>query len=284
MSASITILIDNQTRSTGFTAQHGYALWVETDAGALLMDTGQDALVVQHAAMLGIPMTTIRWLMLTHGHYDHAGGVPAVLATGAHPKVAVQESIWDSRRAVESDGTSRAIGIPWQRQVLTGHGVQVKTSSRTRQLLPGVWSTGVIANCTGHQPIPRLQRLTPDGWVTDTFPDEQALVMVTEAGLVVCTGCCHAGLVNTLLAAQRATGIPQVYAIIGGLHLHASTPQEVTAVADALQPFCISHLWASHCTGEPAISLLHRRLGACVQLTSVGERREIPPLVHTVKR
>jgi len=276
---TITVLVDNQVHHPDLQPQHGYSLWIETEGGNILLDTGQGDQVVQHADILGVPLPSAAWLVLTHGHYDHTGGVPAVLAAGARPQVAVQGRIWEPRRAVSDDGTSRPIGIPWSPQLLTDAGLAVTTLTMATALLPGVWSTGSIPNLMRHRPLARLQRQVAGDWVTDLFPDEQALVLTTDLGLVICTGCCHAGLVNTLLAAQYVTDVPQIYAVIGGLHLRESSPDDITAVAEALRPFRISHLWVSHCTGTHAYQLLRERLGPCIEWAGAGDRLTLPALV-----
>jgi len=275
----VTVLVDNQAHVANLLPQHGYSLWLETERGNLLLDAGLDEQVVRHADILGIHLASTDWMVLSHGHYDHTGGVPAVLAAGARPRVAMHARIWEPRRSTSADGGVRSIGIPWPRHLLTEAGVSVTDVTLATALLPGVWSTGSIANVMRHQPLARLQRQVDDQWSIDSFPDEQALVLQTTAGLVVCTGCCHAGLVNTLLAAQYVTGVPQIYAIIGGLHLHESSPEEVIAVADAVRPFRPSHLWVSHCTGDAAYHLLRERLGPSVAWAGAGDRLELPALV-----
>ncbi len=205
--------------------------------------------------------------------------MPALLSTGTRPRVAVHARIWEPRRVEDADGSFRTIGIPWSPSLLTESGLTVTTVTDAAQLWPGVWSTGTIPNRTHHQPLPRLQRNTAGGWQSDAFPDEQALVLTTEAGLVVCTGCAHAGVVNTILAAQQATGIAQIHALIGGLHLHDCSPEQVGQLADALRSFGIEHLLVNHCTGETACRILQQRLGPNVAWAGAGYRLELPPLI-----
>jgi len=275
----LTILIENTLHMEACTAQHGLACWLDTGTTRLLVDTGQDATFLDNARCLGAPVADAGWLLLTHGHYDHTGGVPALLMAGAQPTVVVHPAAWAPRQGRRHGQPPRDIGIPWPAALLAEHAVSCISSEGPVEMTPGIWSTGSIPNITGASPLPSLWRAGEDGWAPDTFPDEQALVLQTTQGLVIITGCCHAGVMNTLMAAQRLTGTPAIYALIGGLHLHAESDDAVAGLAGSLWHMNVQRLLINHCTGEAAYAILRKRLGPRVEWAGTGYRTELPPLV-----
>jgi 7,8-dihydropterin-6-yl-methyl-4-(beta-D-ribofuranosyl)aminobenzene 5'-phosphate synthase len=272
----LTVLIENNAPPE-HQHQHGLSLWVEAGAARLLIDTGQDGAFLQNATALGIDTVTATHLCLTHGHYDHTGGVPALLATGVRPTVVLHAEAFAARRSLREGEPPRSIGIPWAPSLL--HDCSQITVTKPTLLLPGVYSSGSIPNYTGQAPNPCLQREMASGWNADPFTDEQAIVLTTTDGLVVITGCCHAGVVNTLLAAQAATGIACVHALVGGLHLHHQQPEAIRQLADALRPFDLQHLLLSHCTGPLACEILREELGEGVRWAGTGFTVDFPELV-----
>lgn len=279
METVLTVLIENTSNRPGLHSQHGLSLWIEAGDAAILVDSGQDAAFLSNSALLGVDLHRTDLLFLTHGHYDHTGGVPAVLSGGIRPRVVVHPRAWETRRSLRQGETPRDVGIPWPRELLTTSGLAVQEAATAVELLPGVWSTGTISNLTGHRTSPELQRARAGGWEPDMFPDEQALILRTVEGLVVVTGCCHTGVVNTLRMAQQVTGTDTIYALVGGLHLHRAPTADVAALAGSLAAFGIPHLWVNHCTGSDAFTVLRKRLGPCVAWAGTGFRAELPPLL-----
>ncbi len=275
-SMTVTVLIENTTHQPNLIAQHGLSLWLEVGEEHVLIDTGQDGCFLQNAQTLGIDLAAITQVVLTHGHYDHTGGIPALLDTGVTPRILVHPHAWEERIACPKNALPRSIGIPWSQYLLDAKHVTWQPASVARLLAPGIWSTGSIPNFMGVPAKPYFQRMRGDRWRTDTFSDEQSIVLMTEQGLVIITGCCHAGVINTILTAQLITGVPQIYAVVGGLHLHDREEAAVIELAHDLQNFHIQNLWVNHCTGQRAFEILREELGSGVIWAGTGISIELP--------
>ena len=276
---AVTVLIDNQTCRDDLHSQHGLSMWLQLGANRVLMDTGSNELFLENARQLAIPLERAELLVLSHGHWDHAGGVPAFLASGARPRIALHSTSMEARRAFAPGKPTRDIGIPWAADLLDAAGIVSVACDEPRQLFPFVWTTGTIPDRFGLSIPSELQRRQPDGsWETDHFGDEQALVLETVRGLVVVSGCSHRGLLNILAAARAVTGTDAVHAVIGGLHLKDLSAESCRELAARLRPMALRHLWVNHCTGSDAFGILREELGAMVEWAGSGFRCPLPPL------
>jgi len=274
---SVQVLVDEQAQAPGLAAEHGLSIRVRAAHLDLLFDAGQSDLLLANAAALGADLGALAWLVLSHGHYDHTGGVPALLAAGARPHVLWGRGAWARRRAATPGGPAREIGIPWPRALLQEQGVVGREIRAPHPLHPGVWLTGP-ARPTPDLTAPTLRRARGRRWPLDRFPEELALSLLTVRGLVLVTGCSHTGIANLVAGAQQATGVDRLYAVLGGLHLHQASAAQCGAVAAFLRAAGVEHLWVNHCTGRKACELLAATLPGRVEWAGAGFTPALPPL------
>lgn len=217
----ITCLVENSVPagSSHLWDEHGPAFIIETREGTVLFDTGQSGTVIMHnLQQLGILPESIDVLVISHGHYDHTGGLRALLELlrpgiplYAHPDIFTERY---SRRK----NLIKNIGSPTDRKFLE-HKVVLKLANHPQAVLPGVWTTGEIL--PRHEPEGRsVRHVVKKGvsWGADPYMDDMALVVQISSGLVLICGCCHAGLLNTISRIQ-STFDPVIRIIMGGTHL-----------------------------------------------------------------
>jgi 7,8-dihydropterin-6-yl-methyl-4-(beta-D-ribofuranosyl)aminobenzene 5'-phosphate synthase len=259
----ITCIVDNAVQSSSrLWGEHGLAFLVEIGDGRVLFDTGQSGAVLLHnLAVLGVDPATIDALAISHAHYDHTGGLPALLKCAlpglplyAHPDLFRERFARRGKR-------SEFIGLPLAREALATR-TALRLSAEPQQILPGVWTTGEIASRpepVGDSPHHLVQER--EVWVPDPYQDDMALVVEGAAGLVLLCGCCHAGLLNTLSHVRRAFERP-IAAIAGGTHLASASPDHLRRVGQMLlemEP--AQRVYLNHCSGEVAFHSLLLALG-----------------------
>jgi 7,8-dihydropterin-6-yl-methyl-4-(beta-D-ribofuranosyl)aminobenzene 5'-phosphate synthase len=252
----------------------GFSALVEADGQQILVDTGaRPQTVLQNARELNIDLSPVRDVLLTHFHSDHVGGL-MVLRQDLKQKNAdalsvghVTPAIFYSRPQADGREGNTMIEIRAAYQASGAHFVE---HSSMAEIMPGVWLTG---------PVPRVypernwsgsgKVLTPAGLVEDNVPDDQSLIIDTPQGLVVITGCGHAGIVNILTAADRQFHRP-IMTVIGGIHLFAASDTQVNWTGDKMKGFGVHYLIGAHCTGIESVYRLRERLGLGRKAAVVG--------------
>jgi 7,8-dihydropterin-6-yl-methyl-4-(beta-D-ribofuranosyl)aminobenzene 5'-phosphate synthase len=277
----ITCLVDNAAaRGSGVWGEHGAAFLIEAGSVRLLFDTGQSGAVLLHnMEVLGLDPRTVDALALSHAHYDHTGGLPALLqqirpglALYAHPDL-FQERF--SRR----QGKPTSIGVPLAREALASR-LTLHLSERPQQVCPGIWTSGEVAPRS--EPEGRSAHhvvKTTAGWAPDPYRDDMSLVVEVDAGLVLLCGCCHAGLLNTLAHVGHTSDRP-VVVIAGGTHLVGASPAHLQRVAErVLEARSVQRFYPNHCSGEEAFHRLWLALGAdIVRPCPAGTRLDLEAL------
>ncbi|NLI47481.1 MAG: MBL fold metallo-hydrolase [Acidobacteria bacterium] len=267
--ATLTILVDNEA-APPLAAEHGFALWIEAAGRRILFDTGQGGALAGNAGRLGVDLSAADTFVLSHGHYDHGGGIPAVLTLNpdisvfAHPHCL-------RRRFVVSPKETRAVGLPDEATAALRRHHSVTWLEAPALLEPDVGLTGPVARATAFEDTGGPFFLDRDGRRADPLDDDLALWIRTSRGLVVCVGCAHAGAINTVRQAQARSGSRELLAVIGGFHLGAASAARMAATIAALRELDPRHLVPCHCTGRAASETLRAMLGDRVAPGAAGQ-------------
>jgi len=279
-------LVEGGRTRRALRAQHGFSALVSVHDGRrtrhLLFDTGISVNGVTHnIRVLGLSSADIEAVVFSHGHYDHTIGLNGLLDElgGRDLPVTVHPHFW-RRRRITMPG-SRPYELPtMSKSAMSDAGFEIVEESGHSLLLGGtVLVTGEVPRTTGFEKgMPAHEAWQGDHWAPDPLIlDDQSLVLnIRGKGIVVLTGCGHAGAVNIVRHARQLTGEDQVYMIAGGFHLGGTVPETVMAETVAgLKETNPRWLVATHCTGWRGIHALAAGMPDAFIQNSVGTRYEL---------
>jgi 7,8-dihydropterin-6-yl-methyl-4-(beta-D-ribofuranosyl)aminobenzene 5'-phosphate synthase len=276
MTFRITILCENTVGPVLSTlGEHGFAALVEWQGGSLLFDTGQGRTLLHNARCINRDLSRLDGVALSHGHYDHAGGLLPLLREHGPRQVFAHPGVFTPRYRLRDTGEPVAIGLPASEEELRGAGATFSLAKGYREILPGIFLTGEVPRRTEFEKGDTGLYTDPEGRLPDIFPDDQSLVIPTERGLVLLLGCCHAGLVNTLEHAREQSGDERVYCVMGGTHLGFSSPEQLEETVKGLRRFRVDKLCPSHCTGFAGTVRLMREFPGGFHPAAVGYSLEV---------
>jgi 7,8-dihydropterin-6-yl-methyl-4-(beta-D-ribofuranosyl)aminobenzene 5'-phosphate synthase len=244
----------------------GYSALVEVDGHKILYDTGASPdLVLKNAAALKIDLHDVEDVVLSHNHWDHVAGLMTLRRElmksnpRAISRVHVGARIFEPRLNAAGENSNGLRTIKDEYPATDGKFI---VHDKPIEIFPGVWFTGPVPRPHDEKNwFPGLSLETANGRVEDNVPEDSALVFNTEGGLVILSGCAHAGIVN--IADYSVVIVPNksILAVVGGLHLFSASEQAVAWTGDSLKHYKVQYLLAGHCTGIEATYRLRESLG-----------------------
>lgn len=272
---SLLVASDNSVRTgvRGLLGEHGFSAVLSAGETSVLFDTGQTGSVVLNnlRVMKVTPPSTV---VLSHGHYDHSGGLLEYARACKKPcAVYTQKNAFAKRLKKVGDGL-QDISMPFEREAVTGAGYEVRESDAPQRVCDWLITSGIIHRGSFEEPETEFFISSGGRTAKDPFLDDAAVATIVNGkGLVIVTGCAHAGVINTARHFQRLLGEERIHAIVGGLHLVDASEEKMEKTISALKALDPDYLVPGHCTGKEAAHALRQALGGRVIFSEAGLRK-----------
>lgn len=261
-SVKIHILTDNRTMKRGFVAEHGLSVYIEHEAGNLLFDTGATDVFAKNAAVMGLNLCKINSIVLSHGHYDHCGGLVHFPFNEAQPKVYIHPYAFSKRYAADSvSGKKNEIGIPWRREDHPFIDGNIVFTGNSMEISPAFSLMGQLQSLASLEEEPKgFFTECKAGFETDNLCGEQLLICEDGEGLHVFSGCSHHGIVSLLLAVKKKFPGKKITSVTAGMHLPDEQSARLDKTIGFLMDSGIDLIIPLHCTGIFAITAIKTAL------------------------
>ena len=265
------ILTDNLVNRPRLLAEHGLSLWIKNEDRQILFDAGQTSVFLQNALSMGIPINDADAVVLSHGHYDHCGGVPSYPFGGCDTKIYIGSGAFEKKLSVK-DGQIRNIGVTWSPEFREKVKDRIFQTDDCSEIFPGVYVLGAIAQTNDFERVSPCFFTERNGTkIEDHMDEEQLLIIERNAGLAVFSGCSHKGIVNCVEHVKKRFPGKKIDTLVAGMHLQSVETERLKATINYLVNSGIQNIIPLHCTGIQAICDLKNALKDRCQIFAVGD-------------
>ena len=279
MKIRITILCDNLIGQRIGAGEHGFSVFIESEEGNYLFDTGSGHAVIENSMDLNKDLRSIKKIFLSHGHNDHTGGLPKVLKLRGEVDVHAHPHAFIDRMSISKENgreTKSFSGMIYKRSYLEILGARFILNTGFTEVGKGMFLTGEVSRKSAFEkPDPKLYREMEGKITQDPMLDDQSLIMDTPQGLVLILGCAHSGMINVMNQVIGQMKKDQFYALLGGTHLDFLSPEQLEESIRSLKKMNVAKIGVSHCTGMRAASRLQQEFGDRFFYGCVGTVLEI---------
>ncbi len=257
MSVQVTTLVENtQGEHLALINEHGISFYIEKDGRKLLFDTGQSDAFLYNADQMKIDLTDLEYVILSHGHYDHSGGLIHLMEMTSSFNLIMGKGFFNEKFGYRNN-SYEYLGNNFDEDFLTDNDIDYRfVEDDLTELIPGVYVITNFPRKHKNEVInPRFKILKDGKFEQDLFKDEVLVTIDTPKGLVVILGCSHPGMRNMLDAVKSLLNKP-IYAVLGGTHLVEAQGEMFDMSIDYLNNAEIEVVGVSHCTGQQAMETL----------------------------
>ncbi len=247
----LSVLLENRlSHNRALKCAHGLSVLVEHSGRRVLFDTGPDSTFLYNAHRLGVSLSDIDAVVLSHGHYDHASGFMDYMEAGySVSELYVGKGFFD-RKYSENGNVLSDLSVPWKACDAAGKGCSIIDVAETVEIFPDFFILSSFPRIHD-EIIPARYVVERDGKIeSDDFSDEIAIAVRTDEGVVLIAGCSHPGIMNMADEAEKRVG--PLKAVVGGVHLVSETEERTERTISYLQSKGVSSLYLCHCSGRSA--------------------------------
>ncbi|WP_168565719.1 MBL fold metallo-hydrolase [Crateriforma spongiae] len=273
MNIEVTVLAENTVRGRQLLAEHGWACYLRCGSDGLLWDTGQGMAIAHNARELGLSLTQVQTVVLSHGHYDHTNGLAEVWDANPGVQIVGHSACTEAKFRRLADGSVRDVGMKTSiRDGLTSIKNRWNPCDVSRCMVGPLWTTGPVPRITDFEDTGGDFYLDDACQTIDPIVDDQAFFFDTAAGIVVLLGCAHAGVINTLMHICQLRPNRPIDTVIGGMHLGSASQNRIRETIRGLTDLGVQRVAPSHCTGFSAAAKMRAAFGDRCEETHVGKR------------